>query len=521
VIGRIKDVAKAHWPALSLRAILFGTLLFVAALPGVAALSLRVYENTIVQQTEAELIAQSAVLAAAYRVAWLDGAPDRTRRAPAPEPPTIDLRTMPILPPQPPGRPGTVPDPHAARVARAMLPVASDAAAVTLAATRLLDARGTVVLGRGDTGLNDAALPEVRSALGGHSATVLRRRDGTAPHPWLTLLSRAWGVRVHHARPVLLGGRVIGVVMLSRTPRGLFLGIWQDRGKIALGIALILVVLLVLAGLLSRGIARPIEALGRASRDVALGRVAIPETPPTAAIEIAQLYDSFRAMAERIERRSNYLRDVAAAVAHEFKTPLAGIRGALELLDEHGATMREAERRRFLANASADADRLSRLVQRLLDLARADMTTIDAAARADLGAAARTVADSFRGEGFAVRVDLPPDLPPARITAEVLETILDTLIENSRQANAGEVTIAASAAADTIALRVADDGCGIPPADRERIFEPFFTSRRQSGGAGIGLAIVRSLLAASGGSIAAEPAERGAAFALSLPIAAS
>ena len=65
MIGRAKDWAKAHWPALSLRTILFGTLLFVAMLPGVAALSLRVYENTIVQQTEAELIAQSAVLAAA------------------------------------------------------------------------------------------------------------------------------------------------------------------------------------------------------------------------------------------------------------------------------------------------------------------------------------------------------------------------------------------------------------------------------------------------------------------------
>ncbi|HEU4960703.1 MAG TPA: HAMP domain-containing sensor histidine kinase [Sphingomonas sp.] len=521
MIGRLKAIAKAHWPALSLRTILFGTLLFVAALPGVAALTLRVYENTIVQQTEAELIAQSAVLAAAYRVAWLDGAPDPTRRAPAPEPPTIDLRTMPILPSQPPGRPGFAPDPHAAHVARAMLPVASDAAAVTLAATRLLDGHGTVVLGRGDTGLNDAALPEVRTALDGHSATVLRRRDGAAPHPWLTLLSRAWGVRVHHARPVLLGDRVIGVVMLSRTPRGLFLGIYQDRGKILLGAALIFVVLLALAGLLSRGIARPIDALGRASRDVASGRVAIPETPPTAAIEIAQLYDSFRTMAARIERRSNYLRDVAAAVAHEFKTPLAGIRGALELLDEHGATMNAAERRRFLANATSDADRLSRLVQRLLDLARADMTTIDAAAHADLRAAARTVADSFRDDTFTVRLDLPSDLPSARIPPEVLETILETLIENSRQADARQVTIGARAEGEGIALYVADDGCGIPPADLERIFEPFFTSRRQSGGAGIGLAIVRSLLAATGGSITADPAERGATFTLMLPIAAT
>ena len=516
MIGRVKHWAKAHWPALTLRTILFGTLLFVAALPGVAALSLRVYENTIVQQTEAELIAQSAVLAAAYRVAWLDGRDDPAPRAVAPEPPTIDLRAMPILPPQPAPVRGPPPDPHAARVAAALLPVASDAASITLAATRVLDAHGVIVIGRGDTGLDTAALPEVRAALTGHDATVLRRRAGEAPHPWLALLSRAWGVRVHHARPVLLDGRVIGVVMLSRTPRGLFLGIYQDRGKILVGIALILIVLVALAGLLSRGIARPIDALARASEGVALGRVAMPETPPTAAVEIARLYDNFRAMAERIERRSNYLRDVAAAVAHEFKTPLAGIAGAIELLDEHGATMSDAERARFLGNAAADTRRLSRLVERLLDLARADMTMPDRGAVANVAGACRTVADAFRSDRLAVEIAAPDGLA-ARIAPEVLATVLETLAENSVQAGAQALTISAERRGGDVVLSVADDGPGIAEADRERVFEPFFTGRREAGGAGMGLAIVRSLLAASGGAIAVHPSAAGALFVMTLP----
>ena len=518
MIDRIKEWAKAHWPALSLRTILFGTLLFVAALPGVAALSLRVYENTIVQQTEAELIAQSAVLAAAYRVAWLDGRPDTTPRVPAPEPPTIDLRTMSILPPQPAARTGPVPDPHAAKVAARLLPVANDAAAITLATTRVLDAHGVVVIGRHDTGLSYAALSEVRAALAGNDATVLRRRAGQPPHPWLALLSRAWGVRVHHARPVLLGGRVIGVVMLSRTPRGLFLGLYQDRGKILAGVALIFIVLLVLAGLLSRGIARPIDALARASEGVALGRMAMPETPPTAAIEIARLYDNFREMAERIERRSNYLRDVAAAVAHEFKTPLAGITGALELLDEHGATMSEAERARFLANASADTRRLSRLVERLLDLARADMMTPDRDAAAEVTDVCCTVADAFRSDRFRIDVQTRASLA-VRIAPEILATVLETLVENSVQASAGALVIRAEPQGDTVALSVADDGPGIAPADRERVFEPFFTGRREAGGAGMGLAIVRSLLAANGGAIAVQPSPAGALFVITLPLA--
>lgn len=290
-----------------------------------------------------------------------------------------------------------------------------------------------------------------------------------------------------------------------------------DGGKLLVGVVLVLGAMVVLAGLLSRGIARPIDALSRASEGVALGRVEIPETPVTAVIEIRALYDNFRAMADRIERRSRYLRDFAAAVAHEFKTPLAGITGALELLDEHGAEMSEAERRRFIGNAAADADRLSRLVQRLLDLARADMTTIGADSRADVALVAAQLAATTAGPPV-VAVSAADALPYARITPEVLATILATLIDNSRLAGASSVTIDARLAGDDIAIAVTDDGPGVPAADRERIFEPFFTGRRESGGAGLGLAIARSLLSASGGAIDCVAAPKGAHFALRLPV---
>ena len=514
LITTLKNFAKAHWPALSLRTILFGTLLFVAALPGVAALFLRVYENTIVQQTEAELVAQGAVLASAYKSAWRNGVPDPSPRYLAPEPPTIDLRSMPILPASAPHIRRAVPDPHAGQVGHMLAPIANDTAAITLTAMRLLDAHGTIVLGRGDVGVNMADLPEVRAALAGSPRTVLRESAFGEASTWLALISRAAVIRVHHARPVIDQGKVIGVIMVSRTPRGLFVGIYQDRGKILLGAGLILLTLLVLAGLLSRGIARPIAALANASDDVARGHVTIPETPVTAAIEIRALYANFAAMAARIERRSRYLKDFAAAVSHEFKTPLAGIRGALELLDEHGDTMSAADRHRFLGNAGADAERLSRLVQRLLDLARADMATIDADARADVTAAAACVADSFRSDRFAITAE--GQGATARITPEVIETVLETVVENSRQAGATRVTIAAHANGEVVHITVTDNGPGIAEPDRERIFEPFFTGRRESGGAGLGLAIARSLLAASAGTIATDPVATGARFAITL-----
>jgi signal transduction histidine kinase len=415
-----------------------------------------------------------------------------------------------VAAPRPAGR-------AALAVGAALRPIVADTARTTLAAIRVLDRDGVVLLGRGDVGLSYAGLPEVRSAMAGKALTVLRQNGQYQPRYALEFLSRASGIRVHHARPVMAGGSVIGVLVLSRSPRGLFVGIYQDRGKIALAVGLIFLTLLFLAGLLSRGIARPIEALGVATDEVARGRVVIPEPPPTAAIEIRELYLNFAAMAERIERRSRYLRDFAAALSHELKTPISGIKGALELLGEH-PEMSEAEKARFLANASSDADRLSHLLSRLLELARADMATSVERAATGLEAPVLAIADAHRGEGLEIAVALQ-DLPAVTAPAEMIEAVVETLVENSRQAGASRITISGEAREDRVLLRVVDDGPGIPPADRERIFEPFHTGRRDQGGSGLGLSIARSLLAAAGGGIATVAIEKGAAFEISLPSA--
>jgi HAMP domain-containing protein len=412
VIRPAKELLKRHWPALRLRAILFATLLFVAALPGIAALFLRVYENTLVQQTEAELIAQGAVLGSAYRQFWADGRPlPPVAGELRPERPTIDLRTMPTLPVQPePIRPAGPADGRSLRAARTLQPIVADAGRITLAAIRLLDGRGCVVLGREDRGLCYTHIQEVRGALTGSPQTVLRRRGDYQPRYALEWLSRASEIRVHHARPVMIGGDVIGVVLLSRSPRGLFLGIYQDRGKIALGTGTIFLILLFLAGLLSRGVSRPIEALSEATENVARGRVTVPEPPATAAVEIKALYENFGAMAERIERRSRYLKDFAAAVSHEFKTPIAGIRGALELLADHWRDDERGRARPLHCNAMADADRLSHLLQRLL-ARRAPTWRSRPRARERRSASRGAVADAHRGPTLEIEVDVSGALP--------------------------------------------------------------------------------------------------------------
>jgi hypothetical protein len=139
------------------------------------------------------------------------------------------------------------------RAARALEPILERTAATTLAAIVLVDRNGVVV--RGDeAGGGYAHLPEVRAALEGRSRTVLRRNGEYRPRYSFEWLSRASAVRIHHARAVTLGeGQVVGALLLSRSPRALFKGIYEDRGKIALGVAVIFGALVVLAGLVSRG----------------------------------------------------------------------------------------------------------------------------------------------------------------------------------------------------------------------------------------------------------------------------
>ena len=516
----VRDWVKRHWPRLRLRTILFATLFVVAALPGFGAVFLRVYENTLVRQTEAELVAQGAAPAATAAALW-PGAPPLAVPAPGdlrPEPPRIDLSATPILPERPaPARAAAAPSPATLAVAARLAPVVAQTRRTTLAAILLLDGSGRIL---GVPGGSYAALPEVRAALAGRPDTVLRRNGAYRAVYRFEWLSRAAAIRVHHARPIIVGGRVVGVVLLSRSSRALFRGMYDDRGKIAIGILAILALLVVLTGVLSRGIARPLAALGAATRAVAAGRGVVPPVPPTAVIEIQDLYRHVAAMADAIERRSRYLRDFAHAVSHEFKTPLAGIRGAIELLRDHDATMAPADRRRFLANADADADRLVILVARLLDLARADMTIHDAALAIDLGAAVARSVDAHRAPGFAIATTLP-SLPAVAVPDATIDAVLATLLDNSRAAGAIAVSIAATLVPGMVLLTVADDGAGVAPADRARLFEPFFTTRRAQGGSGLGLSIARSLLDAAGGTIALADAAVGTTFAIRLPLAES
>ena len=539
LIDRLRRLSARLWPVLRLRWLLLAVLVFAAALPGFAALSLRVYENALVRRTEAEVSAQAAAIAATAALLWPgaralatppagtplsgNGPPDRISSVDPYEAALttgIDLRSSEILPERPDPEPATLPpDPAALEAARRIAPAVAETKAATLASILLLDADGTIVSGP-QTGRTLGGLIEVRAALAGGSQTVMRANSSYRHSYLVSWLSRATDLRLHHARAIMVGGKVVGVVLVSRSPSALFRGMWEDWGKIAFGVAAIFALLVLVAAILARTIVTPLERLSAATRALAEGRSAWLRRPTLEVREVQGLYTDFSAMAEAIERRGRYLRDFAASLSHEFKTPLAGIRGGIELLQDHGSGMSAAERARFLSNMEGDADRLSRLVSRLMELARADMGRSASDARTDLAPVLARLADAHGGPGFAVETALAKTFPPLAMEEGALETVLATLIENARQSAASTLLIKARKQDRTARITLQDNGPGVPQADRVRVFDPFFTSKRESGGTGLGLPIARALAEGCGGDLELADGSGGACFVLTVPLAA-
>ncbi len=486
---------------------------------------LRLYESALVRQTETELVAQAAVIAAAYRAAWWGG------RAPAapdagwqPRPASLDLARDAVLPPPPAPRPvASPPDPRAAAAGAALGSVLADAQRVTLAGMRVLDRQGIVVAtSREELGLSLAAQEEVAAALGGEGRAVLRARQ-PAQGVGAASISRGAPFRVFVAEPVRdADGSVIGAVLLSRTPASIDQALYGKRWEIA---AMALALLLGAGGIATFTaftVSRPITAVAAQARAVAAG-ARVPEGRPrrSAVREADELAAAIHAMAATLERRADAIGAFAADVSHEFKTPIAALRGALELLADHGEAMAPEERARFLGQAMEDVARLDRLVRRLLELARAEAPRPRAAEACDLASVAEAAAAPFRAEGMVVDIE-GRDAPRLAMPADALRAALDSLLENVRDhAGPGAACrIEWERRGLTVALVFADDGRGVSAGNAPRIFSRFFTTARDGGGTGLGLAIARSHLEAAGGSIALLPGEgRGARFLVTLHLA--
>jgi two-component system sensor histidine kinase KdpD len=220
-----------------------------------------------------------------------------------------------------------------------------------------------------------------------------------------------------------------------------------------------------------------------------------------------------RALAERDETTA-----VLRSVSHDLRSPLTAIGASAEMLAEpEGLT--ESDRAELLASIRDQARRLDRLVGNLLDLSRLEA----GAARPvpELWPVDELVGRALEAlgpDGDRVHVTLPAESPAVRADAAQLERVLVNLVENAlrHSSPADRVEVGARVEAGDVLISVTDRGPGVPAADRESIFEPFWTG---GGGSGLGLAIARGFATLNGGRLTVESElGRGATFSVVLPV---
>jgi two-component system sensor histidine kinase KdpD len=214
-----------------------------------------------------------------------------------------------------------------------------------------------------------------------------------------------------------------------------------------------------------------------------------------------------------------------AAVGHDLRTPLAGIKAAVSSLRQTDVEWDEEQRDALLATIEDSADRLDAVVANLLDASRLQAGALSVkAAPVALDEVVGAAVLAVPGAAGRVEVEVPDDLPLVLADAGLLERVLANLLDNALRHGGGDgaVQITASAGAESAKLAVIDHGPGVPPEQREQLFTPFrgADDRDPRSGLGLGLSVARGFAEAMGGGLAADhSAGGGLTMRLRLPLA--
>ncbi|MER8070206.1 HAMP domain-containing sensor histidine kinase [Streptomyces sp. NPDC094034] len=286
-----------------------------------------------------------------------------------------------------------------------------------------------------------------------------------------------------------------------------------------LGLPVLLLVVGGVTWLMTRRAFRPVEGIRRemaaitASTDLSRR---VPE--PASDDEVARLArttnETLTALEAAVERQRRFVADAS----HELRSPIASLRTQLEVGDAHPELL-------DVPGAVADTVRLQQLAADLLLLARLDAGERPGRARFDLGALVREEVSQRTRDRVPVTLDVRSGLEVAGSRGQ-LARVLGNLLDNAQRHTRASVTASVYRSGDQVVLAVADDGSGVPQAERERIFERFVrlddARGRDDGGAGLGLAIARDVAVRHDGTLTVGGARAGGAlFELRLPRADS
>lgn len=376
----------------------------------------------------------------------------------------------------------------------------------TLASVRVVDLDGRVVAASATGTPEELDLSHdelVAEALAGGRGTETRPRGPPSERQPLSSPSRRARVRLFVAQPILSPrGEVIGAVLLSRTPREEIQAFYQMSPRLSwglLGALLVTIALAVFAGqLATRSLASLADAARRLTHGSGSEGATLLRSAGSHVDEVRELATATAAMAEQLQNRVDYINEFAGNVAHEFRTPIATLRGTAELIRDD-EDMALDQRRRFLDNALEELDRLERLVDGLLALARAEQS--HAGERVELSELLADLRPRWP------ELELEDIASPRAVegSASQLASVLDNLIDNAYAHGGPEVQVRVrglhAPERERTGFEIVDDGPGISPANRPQIFDRFFTTNREQGGTGLGLALVRRIVDTHGGAI--------------------
>jgi len=303
----------------------------------------------------------------------------------------------------------------------------------------------------------------------------------------------------------------------------------QQLEEVLIVLVLGLPVIVALAGIggyvLARRALSPIDRLADDARRITAERLHERLSVANEHDEIGRLAAVINDTFARLESSFDQLRRFTADASHELRTPLAVIRGIGEL--GLGETRSPAEYKDAIGSMLEEVDRLTRMVDTLLRLSRGDAGTVHLSPESlDLAELARDVAASMAVLADERRQRLDVDAPAAvSVVADrlVLRDAITNLVDNAIKygPSASRIVVAANGDAAHAVLTVTDEGPGISPDHRARIFDRFYRvdegRSREMGGTGLGLAIAKWAVEASGGQITLDNTERGSTFRIVLP----
>ncbi len=321
-------------------------------------------------------------------------------------------------------------------------------------------------------------------------------------------------------------GAVTGAVFLSASLEGVYSTLYDIRRFLYLATVIAMAIVGGGSVALARRFTGPLESLTAASRKMAEGKLD-QHIEVSSADEIGRLAEQFNIMAKRLNYYTTNLKKFAADVAHEVRTPLTTMSLLTKSLKEH--EMEPDQQKEFIEDLDAELDRLTALVNDLLELSKLEKNEI-VPEKVTLNRLLGNMVGEYRYRFSHAGVQLNASIPdrdyiiygaPLQLR-QVTSNLLDNALNYTE--SGGRVTVSLYSEGNEVVTKIEDTGCGIPEEDLSYIFERFFRvdrdRSRERGGTGLGLAIVSEIIGRHGGRVWVESEEGvGSSFYFALPLA--